>query len=76
MNLEPSSHDADRGTLEGSNLLHWLPKCNSMRTRSGLIESVASFRVMHSAKEGNNNVSVATYREQTVAIALGFKGAS
>jgi hypothetical protein len=47
-----------------------------MRSRSGLIEPVASFRVMHSAKVGNNNVSVATYREQTVAIALGFKGAS
>lgn len=45
-----------------------------MRFRPGLIEPGVSFRIMHSAQVGHNNVSVATYREQTVEIAVESKG--
>jgi len=53
----------------------WLPKCNSMRTRPGWIEPEVYFRVVHAAKDGHSGTPVATYREQTVEIALGPKGA-
>ena len=75
MNLEPSRPDADRGTLEGSNLFHWLPKCNSMRTRPGWVEPEVYFRIVHLAQGPQKCAPVAAYREQTVEIALGPKGA-
>lgn len=46
-----------------------------MRSHPGLVEPDVYFRIVHSAQVGHNNVSVATYREQTVEIALGPKGA-
>jgi len=56
-------------------LLHWLPKCNSMRTRPGWIQPEIYFRIVHAAQNGNKGAPVATYREQMVEIALGPKGA-
>lgn len=53
----------------------WLPKCNSMRTRPGRIEPEVYFKVIHAALQGHNGGPVAKYREQTVEIALGPKGA-
>jgi hypothetical protein len=46
-----------------------------MRTRPGWIEPEVYFRIVHAAQGAHNNVPVAAYREQTVEIALGPKGA-
>lgn len=53
----------------------WLPKCNSMRTRPGWIEPEVYFRVVHATQNGHKGAPLAAYREQTVEIALGPKGA-
>ena len=53
----------------------WLPKCNSMRTRPGWIQPEIYFRIVHAAQNGHSGTPVAAYREQTVEIALGPKGA-
>lgn len=53
----------------------WLPKCNSMRTRPGAVEPEVWFRVVHATQVGHNGAPVVAYREQTVEIALGPKGA-
>jgi hypothetical protein len=45
-----------------------------MRTRPGRVEPDVYFRIVHNAQAGHNNVSVATYREQTVEIAVESKG--
>ena len=46
-----------------------------MRTRPGWIEPEVWFRIVHVAQDGLNFAPVAAYREQTVEIALGPKGA-
>jgi hypothetical protein len=46
-----------------------------MRTRPGWIEPEVYFRIVHAAQGGHNDAPVAAYREQTVEIALGPKGA-
>ena len=46
-----------------------------MRTRPGWVEPEIYFRVVHLAQERPNGAQVAAYREQTVEIALGPKGA-
>lgn len=51
------------------------PECNSKRTRPGRVEPEIYFRIVHVAREGHNCGPVAAYREQTVEIALGPKGA-
>lgn len=53
----------------------WLPKCNRTRSRPGWVEPEVFFRVVHLAQNGHNSAPVAAYREQTVEIALGPKGA-
>jgi hypothetical protein len=53
----------------------WLPKCNGMRTRPGWIEPEIYFRINHGAVQGLQRDPMAAYREQTVEIALGPKGA-
>jgi hypothetical protein len=53
---------------------HWFPKCNSMRTRPGWVEPEIYFPIAHLAGECHNRAPAA-YREQTVEIALGPKGA-
>jgi hypothetical protein len=53
----------------------WLPKCNSMRTRPGWVEPEVYFRIVHATQNGHKGAPVAAYREQTVEIALGPKGA-
>lgn len=52
----------------------WLPKCNSMRTRPGLVEPEVYFRVVHVAPVRHHGAPVAACREQRVDIALGPKG--
>lgn len=52
-----------------------LPKCNSMRTSPGAVEQEVYFRIVHDAEVGHQGAPVAAYREQTVEIALGSKGA-
>ena len=73
--LEPSRRDADAEPSTGLILLHWLPKCNSMRTRPGWVEPEIYFRIVHLAQAAHSCAPVAAYREQTVEIALGPKGA-
>lgn len=67
------------GYRTGPRLVHrdiWLPKCNSMRTtRPGRIEPEVYFRIVHAAQNGHNDAPVAAYREQSVEISLGPKGA-
>ncbi len=46
-----------------------------MRTHPGWIEAEVYFRIVHAPQVGHNDVSVATYREQSVEIALGPMGA-
>jgi hypothetical protein len=46
-----------------------------MRTRPGWVEPEVYFRIVHVAGDGHNSAPVAAYREQTVEIALGPKGA-
>jgi hypothetical protein len=51
----------------------WLPECNSIRRgRPGWAQPEIWFRIVHVAVDG---APVAAYREQTVEIALGPKGA-
>lgn len=53
----------------------WLPICDRLRTRPGWVEPEVYFRIAHLAQVGHSGAPVATYREQTVEIALGPKGA-
>ena len=53
----------------------WLPVCNRLRTRPGWVEPEIFFRIVHLAQVGHPGAPVVTYREQTVEIALGPKGA-
>jgi len=53
----------------------WLPKCNRLRTRPGWTDPEVYFRILHAAQIDHNGCPVAAYREQTVEIALGPKGA-
>lgn len=53
----------------------WLPECNSVRRGRGWAEPEIWFRIIHVAVDGHNGAHVAAYREQTVEIALGPKGA-
>jgi hypothetical protein len=46
-----------------------------MRTRPGWIEPEIYFRIVHATQNGHKGAPVAPYREQTVEIALGPKGA-
>jgi hypothetical protein len=46
-----------------------------MRTRPGRIEPEIYFRIIHGAIQGQQRDPMAAYREQTVEIALGPKGA-
>ena len=46
-----------------------------MRSRPGWVEPEVYFRIVHAAQDGHNDAPVAAYREQTVEIALGPKGA-
>ena len=46
-----------------------------MRTRPGWVEPEVYFRIVHLAQNAQSGAIVATYREQTVEIALGPKGA-
>lgn len=52
-----------------------LPKCNSIRSARGWAEPEVWFRIVHVALDGPDGAPVAAYREQTVEIALGPKGA-
>jgi hypothetical protein len=51
------------------------PICNSSRTRPGWVEPEVWFRIVHLSQEGHNGTPMAAYREQTVEIAFGPKGA-
>jgi hypothetical protein len=53
----------------------WLPECNSIRRGRGWAELEIWFRIVHVAVDGAGGAPVAAYREQTVEIALGPKGA-
>ena len=53
----------------------WLPICNRLRTRPGRAEPEVWFRVVHLALERPNGAPAAPFREQTVEIDLGPKGA-
>lgn len=54
----------------------WLAECNSSRRgRPGRAEPEIWFRIVHVAMDGHHVAPVAAYREQTVEIALGPKGA-
>ena len=63
-----------RETRRGSSPT-WLPICASTRTCPGAVEPEVCFRIVHIAQECHDGASVAPYREQTVEIALGPKGA-
>jgi hypothetical protein len=52
-----------------------LTKCNSVRIRPVWVEPEVYFRIAHAAHGAYSGAPVATYREQTVEIALGPKGA-
>jgi len=53
-----------------------LPECNSIRRgRPGWAQPEIWFRIVHVAVDGAGGAPVAAYREQTVEIALGPKGA-
>jgi hypothetical protein len=49
--------------------------CNSIRSRPGGVEPEIWFRIVHLAQVGHPGTPVVPYREQTVEIALGPKGA-
>jgi len=49
--------------------------CRSTNGRASLAEPEVWFRIVHVAVDGTNGAPVAAYREQTVEIALGPKGA-
>ena len=53
----------------------WLTKCNSIRSRPGWDEPEIYFRIVHLAQVGHLGAPVAAYREQTVEITVGPKGA-
>lgn len=53
----------------------WLRECNSVRSGQAWAEPEIWFRIRHVAVDGGGGGPVATYREQTVEIALGPKGA-
>ena len=56
-------------------ILRKIPKCNSIRSRPGWVEPEVWFRIVHVAGDGCHGTPVAAYRQQTVEIALGPKGA-
>jgi len=71
---------------KGLSSKEWLPGCNSIRSasaearagrrgRSGWAEPEIYFRIVHIALDARNGGPVAAYREQTIEIALGPKGA-
>ncbi len=72
--LAEPQHERPRGNHRGLQL-SWLPICNSIRSRPGRIEPEVWFRIVHLAQQGHNCFPVTTYRDQTVEIALGPKGA-
>jgi len=49
--------------------------CRSTNGRTSVAEPEVWFRIVHVAAEGADGPPVAAYREQTVEIALGPKGA-
>ena len=53
----------------------WLPECNSIRRGRGWAEPEVWFRIVHITMDSQDGAPAATYREQTVEIALGPKGA-
>ena len=53
----------------------WLPECNSIRRRRGRAETEIWFRIRHVAMDARDGTSPASYREQTVEVTLGPKGA-
>ena len=73
MNLEPSRPDADRRTLDGSNTVTLAPQMCRCTNRQ--VEPEVWFRIVHLAQDAQNGAPVAAYREQSVEIALGPKGA-
>lgn len=73
--LEPEHERAACGKPQAALMLFWLPKCNSMRTRPGRVEPEIYFRIVRLAQNAQSNARANTYREQTVEIALGPKGA-
>ena len=70
-----SAKRAAHGIPQAALSLSWLPICNSMRTRPGRVEPEIYFRIVHLAQVAHSCAPVATYREQTVEIALGPKEA-
>jgi hypothetical protein len=46
-----------------------------MRTRPGWVEPEVYFRIVHVAQNGHKGPPVVAYREQTVELAFGPKGA-
>lgn len=53
----------------------WLPRCNTFRRSLGWAEPEVYFRIVHISLQDRYGGPAATYREQTVEIALGPKGA-
>ena len=70
-----STITGNHGGVGAVDRMNWLPICNSIRSRPGWIEPEIYFRIIHLAQVGNPGAPVAPYREQTVEIALGPKGA-
>ena len=55
--------------------MRWLPKCDSIRSRTRVSEPEIYFRIVHVAREDHNVTPVAAYCEQTAVIVLGPNGA-
>ena len=72
--LEPSTHDAGAETSTDLILLHWLPICNSIRSRTERMEPEVWFRIVHVAQDANSSARSNIYRDQMVEIALEPKG--
>ena len=73
--FEPELERATCGNSQVALILFWLPICNSIRSRPGMVEPEIWFRIVHAAQVGRNCAPVAAYFEQMVEIALGPKGA-
>jgi hypothetical protein len=74
MQIQCRQCNLEGGGRRGSSPI-WLPICNSSRTRPGWVEPEVWFRIVHLSQEGHNGTPMAAYREQTVEIAFGPKGA-
>ena len=71
--LEPSRHDADHRTLDGSNTVTLAPrKCRSTNRQ---VDPEVWFRIVHLAQVIQSMPLLARYGEQTVEVAIGPKGA-